>query len=69
MGHVRKAMGEQLEKAGQRTTEMSHKYKVRSDLVSNLKEKIIQLKDRNQEQQTVYMNQYDDLMVSKEELV
>jgi hypothetical protein len=43
---------------------MHKKYRLRSEVVGEMKEKILQLKDKNTDQQKIYIQEFDHLQVS-----
>jgi hypothetical protein len=42
---------------------MSRKYRYRSEIVGEMKEKIVQLKEKNNDQQKIYLEEFDNLQV------
>jgi hypothetical protein len=63
MAKVRSGMQEKLDKATKTYQDVSRKYRMRAEVTGDMKSKILDLKDRNQEQQHLYMNEFDNLSV------
>lgn len=60
---VRTQLSDQLHKISSKAEEMHRKYRLRNEVVSEMKEKILQLKDKNTDQQKIYIQEFDHLQV------
>jgi gas vesicle protein len=60
---VRTQLGDQLHKISSKAEEMHKKYRLRSEVVGEMKEKLLQLKDKNTDQQKIYIQEFDHLQV------
>lgn len=60
---VRESMSEQLIRARQKLFELKNREQQRSGLALELQQKIIALRDKNEEEQEVYLSEYRNLQV------
>jgi len=63
MAKVRSIMAEKLEKATKTYQEMARKYRIRTEITNDMKNKILDLKERNNDQQGLYKQEFENLTV------
>jgi hypothetical protein len=63
LNDVRVQLTEQYSIISTKAEEMYKKYKLRTEVVNEMKEKIIQLKEKNTGQQKIYLQEFDHLQV------